>query len=107
MGEATGRLKVMMPLVDAMSVWPHLCSLLLNHALLAAYKSGDPVLVKHGTRVVKVSESRLLAEWAAFESGNLHQPDRLSRALDKMHELCKAQAFKQVASKQAASKKKK
>ena len=107
MGEATGRLKVMMPLVDAMPVWLHLCVLLLNHALLATYKAGDPVLVKRGTRVVKVSESRLLAVWAVFESGNLHQPDRLSRALDKMRELCKVQAIKQVASKQAASKKKK
>ena len=72
MEEAMGSLKVMMPLVDAMSVRPHLCSLLLNHALLAAYKSGDLVLVKCGTRVVKVTESRLLAEWAVFESGNLH-----------------------------------
>ena len=86
MGEATGRLKVMMPLVEAMLVWLHLHSLLLNHAVLATYKAGDLVLVKCGTQVIKVSESRVLAEWVVLEAGNLHQPDRLSRALDKMHE---------------------
>ena len=86
LGEATGRMKVMMPLVEAMSVRPHLRSLLLNHAVLAAYKAGDTVLVKRGTRVVEVSESRLMAERAVLEAGNLHQPNRLNRALEKMQE---------------------
>ena len=86
MGEATGRMKVMMPLVEAVLVRPHLCSLLLNHAVLAAYKAGDMVLVKCTIRVVQVTESGLLAERAVLPAGNLHQPNRLSRALDKMHE---------------------
>ena len=86
LGEATGRLKVMMPLVEAMLVWPHLHSLFLNRAILVTYKAGDTVLVKCGTRAVKVSESRLLAEQAVLEAGNLHQSDRLSLVLDKICE---------------------
>lgn len=77
----------MMPLVEAMSVRPHLRALLLNHALLAAHKAGDPVTIRRGTKVVEASESRIMAERAVLEAGELHRPEKVTKALEHMEAL--------------------
>ena len=80
MADITGKLKIMMPLVDALTARPHLRELLLNHALSAAYKAGQTVLVRRGTKLKEVSEQRMLAERKVLEDGNISNPDRVVRA---------------------------
>ena len=70
-----GKLKIMMPLVDALTACPHLRELLLNHALSVAYKAGQTVLVRRGTKLKEVSEQRMLAERKVLEDGNISNPD--------------------------------
>ena len=69
-----------MPLVDALTARPHLRELLLNHALTAAYKAGQTVLVSRGTKLKEVLEQRMLAECKVLEDGNINNPDQVVRA---------------------------
>ena len=41
LGEAVQRWKVLSPMVESLDVKPYLWDLLLNHAVMAAYKAGD------------------------------------------------------------------
>ena len=69
-----------MPLVDALTARPHLRELLLNHALSAAYKARQMVLVRRGTKLKEVSEQRMLAERKVLEDGNISNQDQVVQA---------------------------
>ena len=76
--------KVMQPIVDALDVHPHVCNLVANYAIIAAYNAGAEVLVPKGTRVHEVTPSRMMAERAVMEAGELKAPTQLDEALTKM-----------------------
>ena len=67
--DAAGRLNIVMPLVDSMALWPPFYILMSNHCALAAYKAGEPMYVRKGTKVVEVSETRVLAKRKVLEDG--------------------------------------
>lgn len=77
LGEAVGRWKVLSPMVDSLDVKPHLRDLLLNHAVMAAYEAGDPVLVPKDTVIKPVSVSRMMAERAVLEAGEMRKPQKV------------------------------
>lgn len=79
-------MRVLFPLVDGMAVRPHLRELLLNHALMAAHRAGDTVLVPRNLDVVEVSESRMQAERRVLEKGELSRPDKVKKALQAMRD---------------------
>ena len=74
LGEAVGRWKVLSPMVESLDVKPHLQDLLLNHAVMAAYEAGDPLLLPHGTIIKEVSVSRMKAERAVLEAREMRKP---------------------------------
>ena len=52
-----------MPVAEALSIQPHLCTVFIIHAALAV-EQGEKLLVKKGTKVVEVSEDCLKLERA-------------------------------------------
>ena len=74
LGEAVGRWKVLSAMVESLDVKLHLRDLLLNHAVMAAYEAGDPLLVPHGTIIKEVSVSGMKAERAVLEAGEMRKP---------------------------------
>lgn len=87
LGDAVlGKWKVMQPMVDALDVHPHVRNLVANYAVVAAYQAGAELLVPRGTRLKEVSLSRMMAERAVLESGELKTPRKLDEALTKMRE---------------------
>ena len=61
-------------MVESLDVKPHLRDLLLSHAVMAAYEAGDPLLVPYGTIIKEVSVSRMKAERAVLEAGEMRKP---------------------------------
>ena len=61
-GHAIGRMKLITPIIDDMALRPHMHMLMNNHVALVAYKAGEPVYVRKGTKVVEMSEAHLSAE---------------------------------------------
>lgn len=74
----------MQPMVDALDVHLHVHNLVANYAVVAAYNVGAEVLVPKGTRVRKVTLSRMISERAVMEAGELKAPTQLDEALTKM-----------------------
>ena len=85
-GDAIGRMKLITPVIDDMALRPHMRMLMNNHVALAAYKAGEPVYVRKGTKVVEMSEARLLAERKVLEEGKLTKPSATQRALQKLRD---------------------
>ena len=69
--DAIGRMKLITPIIDDMALRPHTHILMSNHVALVAYKAGELVYVQKGTKVVEMSEARLLAKWKVLEEGKL------------------------------------
>ena len=80
-GDALGKIKIIMPVIDEMALHPHMHMLMNNHVALAAYHTGEPVYLHKGTKVVELSEARLLAERKVLEEGKLAKPSATQRAL--------------------------
>ena len=70
-GDAIARMKLITPIIDDRILCPHTHMLMNNQVALAAYKAGEPVYVRKGTKVVEMSEACLLAERKVLEEGNL------------------------------------
>ena len=94
MGEVMSKLKVIMPLVEGIMLRLYLRVILLNHALLAANKSGEPILVKKGTRVMEVLKGELLAEHKVLEQEDMQQLHFLQAVLEKMRKNCRIEALR-------------
>lgn len=54
-GEATAKLKVMVPLVEGMSLRKHLRDLVLNYAVQSCHENKEPVTVVKGTEIREIS----------------------------------------------------
>ena len=85
-GDALGKMKIIMPVIDEMALHPHMHMLMNSHVALAADCAGEPVYVHKGTKVVEMSEVRLLAEKKVLEEGKLAMPTATQRALQKLRE---------------------
>lgn len=84
LGNAVLKWKVIQPMVEALDVRPHMRDLVTNYALVAAHEAGAQVLVPRGLKLKEVSLSRLMAERAVLEAGELKKPARVDEALSKM-----------------------
>ena len=60
--DAIGRMKLITHVIDDMVLCPHMRVLMNNHVAPAAYKAGEPVYVRKGTKVVEMSKAHLSAE---------------------------------------------
>ena len=79
-------------MVEALDVRPHMRDLVTNYALVAAHEAGAQVLVPKGLKLKEVLLSRLMAERAVLEAGELKKPAKVEEALAKMRsEWCQAQ----------------
>ena len=83
-GDAIERMKLIIPIINNMALRPHMRMLMNNHVALAAYKAGEPVYMRKGTKVVEMSEAHLLAERKVLEEGKLTKPSATQRALQKL-----------------------
>ena len=85
-GDALGKMKIFTPVINEMALCPHMRMLMNSHVSLAAYHTGEPVYIRKGTKVVKMSEAWLLAEKKVLEEGKLAKPTATQRALQKLRE---------------------
>ena len=84
LGSAVLKWKVIQPMVEALDVRPHMRDLVNSYTLVAAYKAGAQVLVLKGPKLKEVLLSRLMAERAVLEAGELKKPAKVEEALAKM-----------------------
>ena len=73
-GDALGKMKIITPVIDEMTLRPNMRMLMNSHVALAAYRAGEPMFVRKGTKVVELLEACLLAEKKVLEEGKLANP---------------------------------
>ena len=73
-GDAIWKMKLITPIIDDMALHPHMHMLMNNHVALVAYKAGEPVYMKKGTKVVEMYKAYLLAEQKMLQEGKLTKP---------------------------------
>ena len=100
--DTLGKMKTITPVIDEMALRPHMRMLMNSHVALDAYRAGEPVYVRKGTKVVELSEAHLLAEKKVLEEGKLAKPTATQQALPKLRE--KEVAKKERLKKEAAKK---
>jgi hypothetical protein len=61
-GAHLNKMKFMLPFLEALVIKKNMRGLLMNYAVDQAYKNGETIKIRAGTKVKEVNERRLLAE---------------------------------------------
>ena len=83
-GDALGKMKIIVPVIDEMALHPLMHMLINSHVALTAYHAGEPVYIQKVTKVVVLSEVCLLAEKKVLAKGKLAKPTATQRSLQKL-----------------------
>ena len=75
LGDATARLKVMMPFFQLVDMRDHIHQLLASFAALSAAKHDDKLEVVTGTRIREVPAEYLTAKKELLENGDINHPE--------------------------------
>ena len=75
MGDATARLKVMMPFFQLVDMRDHMHQLLASYAALAAAKYDHKLEVVTGTRIREVPAEYLTAKKELLDNSNINHPE--------------------------------
>ena len=81
MGDATTRLKVMIPFFQLVDMWDHMHQLLASYAALSAAKHDDELEVVTGTRIREVPTKYLTARKEILENGDINHPEQICSSL--------------------------
>ena len=83
-GAHVDKMKFMLPFLEALMIKKNMRGLLMNYAVDQAYKNGETVKVRQGTKVREVTERRLLAERLVYQNNPLNDEDGVAKLIDNM-----------------------